>query len=137
MKALSIRQPWAWLIIHGGKDIENRTWKTKYRGPVLIHAGKKIDMAAYSRLADEGIGLPPIDELETGGIIGQVDIADCVNCSDSAWFGGPLGFVLENPKPLSFSPCIGRLYFFQPQTLPDRPGTLSQPCRQLGFPQYT
>ena len=38
MKALSIRQPWAWLILHGGKDIENRTWATKLRGRVLIHA---------------------------------------------------------------------------------------------------
>ncbi|WP_245839042.1 ASCH domain-containing protein [Yersinia kristensenii] len=38
MKALSIRQPWAWLIVNGYKDIENRTWNTKCRGPVLIHA---------------------------------------------------------------------------------------------------
>lgn len=38
MKALSIRQPWAWLIANGYKDIENRSWRTNYRGPVLIHA---------------------------------------------------------------------------------------------------
>lgn len=40
MKALSVKQPWAWAIIHAGKDIEKRTWRTDYRGPLLIHAGK-------------------------------------------------------------------------------------------------
>ena len=114
MKALSIRQPWAWLIVHGGKNIENRTWKTKYRGPVLIHAGKKIDMAAYNQLADKGVELPPIDDLLTGGIVGKCNIVDCVNHSTSTWFGGPFGFVLENPKPVIFSPCRGQLYFFAP-----------------------
>ena len=43
MKALSIRQPWAHRILREGKDIENRDWPTRYRGPVLIHAGIKID----------------------------------------------------------------------------------------------
>ena len=43
MKALTIKQPWAYLIIHGGKDIENRTWRTKYRGRILIHAAKADD----------------------------------------------------------------------------------------------
>jgi len=43
MKAILIRQPWAWLIVHGYKDVENRTWSTKYRGPILIHAGKTLD----------------------------------------------------------------------------------------------
>lgn len=114
MKALSIRQPWAWLIVHGGKNIENRTWATKYRGPVLIHAGKKIDTAAYNRLADEGIGLPPIDELETGGIVGKCEIVDCVNHSTSPWFSGPWGFELRSQRPVKFWPCCGRLYFFEP-----------------------
>lgn len=39
MKVLTVRQPWAWAIIHGGKLVENRTWLTHYRGPVAIHAG--------------------------------------------------------------------------------------------------
>lgn len=41
--ALSVRQPWAWAIISGGKTIENRSWTTPYRGPLLIHAGKAFD----------------------------------------------------------------------------------------------
>lgn len=43
MKALSIKQPWAWLVSEGYKGVENRTWKTNYRGVFLIHAGKEID----------------------------------------------------------------------------------------------
>ena len=112
MKALSIRQPWAWLIVHGGKDIENRTWATKYRGPVLIHTGKKINVEAHNRLVAEGIGLPPIEDLETGGIIGRCNIADCVTQSESKWFGGPFGFVLENQQPMKFRLYKGKLYFF-------------------------
>lgn len=114
MKALSVRQPWAWLIVHGGKDIENRTWKTAYRGPVLIHAAKKVDLTAYNSLADEGIGLPPMEELHTGGIIGRVEIVDCVSISPSGWFSGPYGLVLANPAALTFHPCRGQLFFFQP-----------------------
>lgn len=111
-KAISIRQPWAYLIINGSKDIENRTWPTKFRGPVFIHAAKKIDMEAYNRLADEGIALPPVKELKTGGIIGTVDIIDCVEKSKSAWFSGPFGFVLRDPKPVRFNECRGFLGFF-------------------------
>ena len=42
-RALSIRQPWAWLILNGYKDLENRTWRTDYRGPLLIHAGMRVE----------------------------------------------------------------------------------------------
>jgi hypothetical protein len=43
LKAISIRQPWAWLIVNGYKDIENRIWAAKLRGPVLIHAGQSLN----------------------------------------------------------------------------------------------
>jgi ASCH domain len=42
-RLLTIRQPWAWAIIYGGKDVENRSWLTKHRGPLLIHAGSAFD----------------------------------------------------------------------------------------------
>lgn len=48
MKALSIRQPWAWLIVNGYKSIENRTWNTRIRGTILIHAGKGFDKEGYA-----------------------------------------------------------------------------------------
>ncbi len=48
MRALTIRQPWAWAITCGLKRVENRTWSTNYRGPLLIHAGKTVDVGAFS-----------------------------------------------------------------------------------------
>lgn len=117
MKALSIRQPWAHLIVHGGKDIENRTWKTKYRGTVLIHASKKIDVTAYANLKSMGVDLPPLEKLQVGGIVGKAEITDCVESSESEWFSGPFGFKMENRKPVKFKACPGRLYFFEPGPL--------------------
>lgn len=124
MKAISIKQPWASLVIYGGKDIENRTWRTTYRGPVLIHASKRLDQKEiYGFLCLKGdrnivIEYWPkeisyrYDEMPLGGIIGVVDIVDCVTESDSKWFVGPFGFVLANPRPLPFHACRGALGFW-------------------------
>ena len=124
--ALSIRQPWASLILLAGKDIENRTWGTRVRGPILIHAAKGMTKREYQdamgfvhevdsrRLyALEALfdSLCP-ENLPRGGIIGSVNLADCVYQSDSPWFQGPYGFVLRDPKPLPFTPFNGRLGFF-------------------------
>lgn len=120
MKAISIRQPWAWLILQGGKDIENRSWATKLRGRVLIHAAKGMTHKEYEdielRVAmsiDPKIFVPAFDNLKRGGIIGSVDIIDCVSQSDSPWFTGPYGFVLANAEPMPFIPLSGRLGFFE------------------------
>lgn len=116
LKALSIRQPWAWLIINGGKDFENRTWATQYRGPVLIHAAKGMTPKEYAEASDWadfcGVSVPPINELQRGGIIGAADIVDCVDDAESNWFFGPYGFKLANPRPLPFVPYRGALGFF-------------------------
>lgn len=117
---LSIRQPWAWLILHGGKDVENRRWKTNFRGPVLIHAAKGMtrreyeDARDFSRLANRRVVLPDFGVLERGGIVGCVQIVDCVQDheSPSTWSEGPFCFVLRNPKPLPFTLCRGALGFF-------------------------
>jgi hypothetical protein len=114
MKALSIQQPWAWLIVNGYKDIENRTWQTRLRGTVLIHAGKTIDRAGYQHLRGQcpDIPLPPLDNLEVGGIVGQCELIACVESSTSPWFAGPYGFVLVHGTPLPFVPLQGHLGFF-------------------------
>jgi hypothetical protein len=114
MKALSIRQPWAWLIVNGYKDIENRDWPTRFRGPVLIHAGKTMDREGYEEVFDAypDVPLPPIESLERGGIVGQGDIIDCVTQSASRWFVGRFGFVMKNGQPLPFRPLSGKLGFF-------------------------
>lgn len=116
-KALSIRQPWAWLIVQGFKDVENRVWRSLYRGPVLIHAAKGMTRDEYyqcQRLAGIAkIKLPPIDELPRGGIVGQAEIVECVSEHHSFWFTGPYCFVLRNAKVLPFAPCKGHLGFFE------------------------
>jgi hypothetical protein len=123
MKAIAVRQPWAWLIIHGGKDIENRTWTTRFRGRVLIHASNGMSEDEYL-LAFELISqdrhirhlvesIPAYDDLERGGIIGEVDVIDCVSTSSSPWFMGPFGHVLSNPRPLDFRPCKGSLGYYE------------------------
>lgn len=106
MKALSIQQPWAHAILNLGKDVENRTWPTGVRGRILIHAGKKIDRDAIEELELESEAFP------TGGIVGSVEIIDCVQTSGSEWFYGPFGFVLRNPIILPFMACRGQLGFF-------------------------
>lgn len=119
MIALSIRQPWAWLILNGAKDIENRDWKTNFRGRVLLHVGKVMTRSEYEDglnhfrfYGDPHIDLPPMDQLVRGGFVGAVDIVDCVEHSESPWFFGPFGFVLRNPTPMPFMPWKGKLGFF-------------------------
>lgn len=109
MKILTIKQPWASLIIHGGKDIENRDWRTHHRGPVLIHASMNPDTTITERdlMRRFGIGLPRYRP--NGGIIGIVDIVDCVEYHPSKWFVGRYGFVLRRPRPLRFQHCAGAL----------------------------
>ena len=73
MKTLTIKQPWATLIMQGDKRFEFRSWQTKYRGDLLIHAGKGLDKEALKRLKKY---LP--DELPTGKILGKVRLVDCI-----------------------------------------------------------
>lgn len=121
MLALSVRQPWAWLIIHGGKDIENRDWPTKVRGRVLIHAAKgmtrdgydQATLAVWARWPDMASKIPTPHDIERGGIVGSVEITDCVIASTSPWFFGRCGFVLRDPVALSFVPYRGMLGFFE------------------------
>jgi hypothetical protein len=124
VKALSIRQPWAWVILNGGKDIENRTWKTDYRGEFLIHASKTMTRSDYEAAYIFCCGLPAefakftfpsFDEMlkQRGGIVGKAKIIDCVRQSNSPWFCGDYGFMLTNPEPVPFRPLSGKLHFFE------------------------
>jgi hypothetical protein len=113
VKALSLRQPWAWLAAEGIKDVENRTWATRFRGEFLIHAAKTFDRAAYERLLHEAqVVLPAPGEFERGGIVGAAELVDCVTHHDSPWFWGPYGFVLRRARPLPFHPLRGLPGFF-------------------------
>lgn len=76
MKVLTIKQPWATLIMQGDKRFEFRSWQTKYRGDLLIHAGKSVDKEALNRLSKY---LPK--EIPTGKILGKVKLVDCIKMS--------------------------------------------------------
>lgn len=129
MKTITIKQPWASLIVHGIKDVENRTWKTNFRGKVLIHAagshGKrfKIDLtdeqaeAAFFTIAKECM----FGSLPFGAIIGSVEIVDCVQNHPSVWAEkGVWNWVLANPilflEPI---PCKGKLSFWDYSGIPE------------------
>lgn len=120
-EALSVRQPWAWAIIYAGKDIENRSWQAvnhglKRRGRVAIHAAKGLTRAEYLEACEfmRGLGVicPPPAALDCAGIIGSVDVVDVVRQSDSPWFFGPRGLVLQDPAPCEFIPAVGQLGYF-------------------------
>ena len=112
--ALSIQQPWAYLIIHRYKTIENRTWSTTFRGRIFIHASKSFDWEGYRYLLSHTkIRLPGPSCFMKGGIVGYAQLVDCITQSRSKWFFGPYGFVLKKAKPLPFMPCPGSLGFFK------------------------
>lgn len=109
MKVLSIRQPWAHLIVTGLKRIENRTWNTDYRGPLLIHASQRFDSSFQPTSFGQ---LERLKDEPRGAIIGRVDLIDVVTESSDPSFEGPFGFVLRNPKPIRPHPMKGRLGLF-------------------------
>jgi hypothetical protein len=90
MKALTVKQPWAHLICTGFKDVENRTWRTNFRGRVLIHAG--LDRKLKPDYTREQLNAlyPYFTGIGTqakkyGVIIGSVEIVDCVINHPSIW----------------------------------------------------
>ena len=125
--ALSVKQPWAALIVAGLKRVEVRTWPTRRRGRILIHAGKVRDHRPEGWAL---IDTPELGELSRlrGGIIGVVKLADCVTYptaqsfveaiefhrNEPDWFrpGGLHGFVFQDPHPIAYHPCPGQTMFF-------------------------
>jgi hypothetical protein len=127
MKCLSIRQPWAWAIIHAGKDVENRTWapgKALKPGERLaIHASKMFDVDGLRWICEHhkelGLDLAfvPIDPkaYPVGCVVGSVEflgITDATDCN-GRWFFGPVGWKVSNPHSLGNPiPMKGRLMLF-------------------------
>lgn len=126
MKVLTIKQPWAGLILAHGKDIENRNWPTKLRGRIAIHSSARIDPGdlwdahclldhpLLEHLARAGVRQFHGPGFQPGHILGTVEIVDCVTASESPWFFGPYGFVLRDPvlfkEPI---PAKGKLGFWE------------------------
>lgn len=107
MKAITIKQPWAQLVVDGIKDIENRTWPTKFRGRVLVHAGATpVKFVALGDILSQqqfGVLKGNIDSFignHLGAIIGSVEIVDCVIDHQSVWAEKSYFNVTSNPLPL-------------------------------------
>ena len=138
MRALTVQNPWAWAIVSGGKDVENRTQRWKYRGPLAIHAGMRFSErggdselihAAWYRHGSRGFLPDNPGSFTYGAILGVVDLVDvhpsagcCAPWGESAYVehGGRtrrqiVHLVLENarvlPEPI---PCRGALGLWTP-----------------------
>lgn len=138
MKALSIRQPWAWAIVHAGKRIENRDWRgCSYRGPILLHASKWWrdedvidDFRSFRREIPQSVKSLTLSELraQTGGIVGRARIDGVIRTDadfaayaadmhggvqkNRVWWRGGFALVLTDVTPLPFIPCRGALGLF-------------------------
>ena len=115
-RAISIRQPWAWAIVHAGKDIENRSTRNWTPGPVAIHAAKGMTKLGYNNaqhmMSTIGVKCPPPADLLRGGIIGTANISHVISESDSPWFLGPFGLKLTDAKSVDFIASKGSLGLF-------------------------
>lgn len=123
MRALTIWQPWAWLIAEGHKGVENRNWplpKHLIGERVAIHAASRLvgyDMIAFDILDEFGIVVPPATEIAVRCVVATVRLVACVKTSLDPFFNGPFGFEMDErcklPEPV---PCRGFQGFW---TLPD------------------
>lgn len=125
--ALTIRQPWAWLIVNGYKTIENRDWVTPQRGRMFIHSSQAMTRGDYEACeifiaSFSKIQLPLFEDLkkQCGGLVGIATL-DKVFTRESItsqpahvqdWFTGTYGFLFQDAQPISFIPFKGRLGFF-------------------------
>lgn len=121
MKVITIKQPFATLIVEGLKEYEFRTWKTKYRGELLIHAGKGVDKKAMEKYKHLNLEYPK------GCIVAKVNLTDCIKIDNEKrkmlkeknplvyeniikntnWNG--YGFKLENVEKIKPIEVIGKL----------------------------
>jgi len=142
--ALSVKQPWAALLVAGRKTVEVRTWPVSRRGPVLIHASKVPDLRPEGWAAIDTPELEALARLR-GGIVGVAELADCIrydtpdafaadaprhsNAPD--WFRPPrmYGFAFESVRAVPFVPWTGNTFFFAlpGYTLPEPPATPDAP----------
>ena len=141
LRALTIRQPWAWAIVHASKRIENRSradgirpGMCSYRGPLLIHASKRETRDEWDALAELHSSPPDRDSVPRGGIVGRCNVVAHVDPAgrvwldaaetqqaeatgsavDWRWWAGGHGLVLANVRPTIFVPCRGNLGLWTP-----------------------
>lgn len=113
IRALTVRQPWAWAIMAGRKTVENRSRPTNYRGELLIHSA--VARGDIDTLPD---GSPVPARLVYGAILGSVTLVDCVPIEDAPpgpFASGPWCWLLADPKPISPIAITGQLGLWTPR----------------------
>jgi len=127
MKAITIQQPWAEMIARGLKKVENRTWRTRHRGPLAIHAGKSMAAMDRENAAEwpkrYGVALPQVGELTFGAIIAVVEVRDCVPVAGlpaelrgHSFAKGPWCWVLDEVERVESVKCAGKQMIWECQT---------------------
>ena len=123
MKAITICQPWAYAICYRGKDVENRTWYTSYRGSLAIHAGKSRVWFTGEALND-GSPEPGQSSCVFGAIVAHCELVDCIRpkaLPGNVWAEGPWCFVLEDVRvldvPVPYKGAQGLWDVFGPEEL--------------------
>jgi hypothetical protein len=111
---LSVRQPWAWALVNGHKDVENRTWRTTLRGFVAIHAGRRTERTGYRFCERLGLAVP--EDLPLGAVIGAVEVLDIVEHQPSPW-----------ASPDSFNWVLGRSFTIPPLPMVGKLGVFGAP----------
>lgn len=113
MRALVVKQPWAWAIMEGHKRFENRSWTTKYRGPIAVIAGASRSSLKHATAFMSGLGIERPAELPFGCILGIVNLVDVISPSqsDDPFAEGPYCWRLESPvkleRPVPFRGQLG------------------------------
>ncbi len=130
VQCISIRQPWTWILTHPEvvqscgippKEVENREWFTRYRGPIYLHAGSQVDESLFDtagqldhwywqqRFGERGVQLAQKMPQTSAAyprkaIVGKAELVDVVTAHNSPWFVGRYGLVLEKLQP--FGPIL-------------------------------
>jgi hypothetical protein len=142
MKVLSLRQPWAWMVVAGGKNIENRRWNTRFRGEFLIHAAKGMtrkeyeDAVYFARTVSPFLIVPAFGDLERGGLVGRARLVDVIApcsaekpCAHPWHMPAQFGFVLDGVERLDFVPMRGQQGFFGDPRTRSAPSSREEPKR--------
>lgn len=140
MKALTLTQPWATLVAIGAKSIETRSWSTKHRGPLAIHAAKALPKSwhefrhpsfidALGPLVDvNSLGAPNIDRLPTGCVLAVVNVIDVFSTEEL------VGMTMQVDGRPTHVPFIGAAEYAFGNYRPGRYGWVFNKIRQLTQP---
>lgn len=141
LPCLSLRQPWAWAMLEPNgpqKDVENRVWEIKYRGPLIIHAAKGCTRREYSDACEfihqlmPHVGIPRLEAIQRGGIVGAFELFG-PTLRPEAWpttndwhMAGQFGHRARNAVKLPFRGCRGSLGLFKVELTDSEAETLRE-----------